>query len=86
MRTKKHPMALRRGDRANFKTLLAAAHVNDLALLSATRKSDGAKVALICAMGSKDGMYYPAPLAVMIEGNPFELFDDPCKDNPDAPL
>lgn len=78
-RQPKHPMALRPGDRANYDTLLRAAENGDLALISTTRKSDGAKVALVCAMGydSETKQFLPSPLAVMIEGNPFELFDDP---------
>lgn len=66
------------GDIANFETLRAAAVNDDLALVLATRKSDGVAVALVCAMGrDADGNYCPAPLAVMVEGNPYELFDDP---------
>ena len=72
---------IRDGDRANFKTLLKAAKNKDLALVSSIRKSDGAQVALVCAMGYEDGVYFPAPLAVMIEGNPFELFEDPMPDS-----
>ncbi len=50
----------------------------DLALVSAIRKVDDADVALICAMGGDErGNIYPAPLAVMIEGNPFDTFEDP---------
>ena len=74
---KKRPMALREGEKANFKTLLQAAGHNDLCLLSATRKSDGKKVALVCAMNRDGEDYCPAPLAVLIEGNPYEDFDDP---------
>ena len=74
-------MQLRKGDKTNFQTLLKAAQSGDLALLSARRKSDVAKVALICAMGRREEegetFYYPAPLAVMVEGNPYELFEDP---------
>jgi hypothetical protein len=68
------PRKLREGDRANFETLLQAAKNGDLALVSAVRKSDGAKVALVCAMGRDGEAFYPTPFAVMVEGNPFELF------------
>ena len=76
----KHPMALRQGDKRNFETLLEAATNGDLALVSTIRKADGAKVALLCAMGRDGSDYYPAPLAVMIEGNPYELFENPMED------
>jgi hypothetical protein len=69
---------LRKGDRANYDTLLKAAQNGDLALVSSRRKSDGKDVALLCAMGrDADDMITPVPLAVMIEGNPFEDFEDP---------
>lgn len=73
-----HPMALGAADKANFQTLLDAASEQSLALVSAIRKSDGAEVALVCAMG-RDGGYAITPLAVMIEGNPYELFEDPTR-------
>jgi hypothetical protein len=74
---KKHSMALRESDKANYTTLLQAAGDNHLCLMSATRKSDGKKVALVCAMNRDGEDYCPAPLAVLIEGNPYEDFDGP---------
>jgi hypothetical protein len=71
------PRKLRPGDRANFDTLRRAAGAGDLALLSAIRKADGAHVALVCAMGRDGELVCPVPVAVMIEGNPFDLFEDP---------
>jgi hypothetical protein len=72
---------LREGDRDNFETLKRAAEAGDLALTSSIRRSDGADVALVCAMNrlEEDGevVFQPVPLAVMIEGNPYELFEDP---------
>lgn len=68
---------LREGDLANFETIKKAAENEDLALVSAVRKSDGAQVALVTAMGFTDGEYIMYPLAVMIEGNPYELFEAP---------
>ncbi len=73
----KDPMALRPGDIANFETLKEAFDNGDLALVSSRRKADGAKVALVCAVSQDDGEYTMAPLAVMIEGDPYELFEDP---------
>jgi hypothetical protein len=72
------PPKLRRGDKSNFKTLLRAADNSDLALVSAIRKVDQKPVALICAMSiNDDETITPVPLAVMVEGNPFDLFEDP---------
>lgn len=45
------PGPLSAADRANFTTLVEAAGNGDLALLSAIRKSDGKRVALVSAMG-----------------------------------
>jgi hypothetical protein len=71
---------LRESDKSNFSTLLKAAANNALALVSTVRKSDGAQVALVCAMTKlDDGCIVPSPLAVMVEGNPYELFEDPTQ-------
>jgi hypothetical protein len=72
------PPRLRKSDRDNFETIRRAYAREDLALVSAIRKSDGANVALVCAMQTNDDdTITPVPLAVMIEGDPFSLFDDP---------
>jgi len=72
------PRALRPGDKANFKQLMRACDHRHLALVSAIRKADQAQVALVCAMQeNEDKTISPIPFAVMIEGNPFELFEDP---------
>jgi hypothetical protein len=72
------PPKLRQGDQANFTSLLKAATYRDLALVSAIRKTDQKPVALVCAMSRNDnGTITPVPFAVMVEGNPFELFEDP---------
>jgi hypothetical protein len=72
------PPKLRNGDRANFQTLLRAADDGALALVSAIRKAVKQPVALACAMQQNDdGTITPVPFAVMVEGNPFELFEDP---------
>lgn len=65
------------GYKANYATMLKANENGDLALVSAIRKSDGAPVALVCAMSHDKTHFRPAPLAVMVEGNPYELFEDP---------
>lgn len=70
---------LRKGDKANFSTLEKASSQDDLALVSAVRKSDNAQVALVCAMSRDEEDIRPVPLAVMVEGNPFEDFYDPTQ-------
>jgi hypothetical protein len=72
------PPKLRKGDRANFDTLLRAAGDGALALVSAVRKADQKPVALVCAMQhNPDDTITPVPFAVMIEANPFDLYVDP---------
>ncbi len=72
------PPKLCKGDRDNFETLLRAAGDGALALVSAIRKADHNSVALVCAMQQNDDdTITPVPFAVMVEGNPFELFQDP---------
>jgi hypothetical protein len=69
---------LRKGDKANFQTILEAAENGDLALVSAVRKADDADVALVCAMGHDETHSYPIPIAVMVEGSPFKTYHDPA--------
>ena len=72
------PPRLRKGDHTNFQTLLRAADDGALALVSAVRKAEQQPVALVCAMQqNEDKTFTPVPFAVMVEGNPFELFEDP---------
>jgi hypothetical protein len=71
------PPRLLEGYIANFDTLKAAGRNNDLALVSAIRKADNKPVALVCAMNVTKDEFRPLPIAVMVEGNPYELFHDP---------
>ena len=72
-----HPN-LHEGHKHIFDTLCRACGKQDLALVSAIRKSDGAPVALVCAVNHfDDGRYALVPLAVMVEGNPYEDYLPP---------
>ena len=75
-------MAIPEGYRTNFNTLLQAAETRDLALMECRRRSDGATVFLVCAVGEEEtGEFVFSPFAQMIDGNPYELYDPP---NPDG--
>lgn len=77
----KQPPKLLDGYKRNFETLLAATNNGDLALVSAIRRADEQPVALVAAIQhEEDGSCSIVPLAVMIEGNPYELFDPPHTD------
>jgi len=72
------PGPLLEGHKKNFATMMEAADNGDLALVSAIRKRDRANVALVCAISAAGGeMLTPVPFAVMVEGDPYELFEDP---------
>ena len=63
---------------ANFETMKRAHNEGALALVSATRASNGEAVALVCAMEIlSNGDRRPIPFAEMVMGNPFELYNDP---------
>lgn len=70
------------GAEANYATLRRASANGDLAAVSAIRKADGARVTLLCAMEADGEGWKGKPLAVMIEGDPFELFEDPFPGGP----
>lgn len=63
--------------RKNFETLNRAWHDGNVALVQCRRRSDGATVSMICAVGYVDGEYVITPFAEMVNGNPFELYDPP---------
>lgn len=74
----KPPPKLTEGHRANFETLQRAAENGDLALASSRRIVDGVAVALVCAVQRyDDGSVSLTPLAEMVNGNPYELYEDP---------
>lgn len=68
---------LQRPDRANFDTLSRAFDAGDVALVEVKRLSDGRPVAAICAIGRQDGLFTLTPFAILVEGNPFELYAPP---------
>jgi hypothetical protein len=67
-------------DRTNFSTLARAFEHGHAALVEVQRISDGATVPAICAIGFTGGIYEITPFALLIEGNPFELFNPPDPD------
>lgn len=72
---------LRDGDKKNFETLTAAFKADSVCLVDVQRVSDGKSVAAICAVTVDDEeMYNITPFAVLVEGNPFELFNAPDPD------
>ncbi len=64
-------------DQSNFSTLARAFEHGHAALVEVQRVSDGAVVPAVCTIGFADGLYEITPFALLIEGNPFELFNPP---------
>lgn len=71
------PQKLRDVDKENFETLKKAFSNYDVALVSAIRKSTGESVALCCAVSMQNPEVILTPLAVMVEGDPYEEFQPP---------
>jgi len=75
-------MALREGDKHNFQTLLRAAGNRDIILIESRRKSDGRYVALLAATYQEPGpggQFVIVPLGEMVDGDPYELYEDPMQ-------
>src|SRR5215831_11667406 len=79
------PHALDADDTANFDTLVRATEADRICLIAAIRKADGQQVSLVCAINEDEdtGARALVPLAVMLDGNPDELFYDPTQIPPD---
>jgi Family of unknown function (DUF6117) len=66
----------------NFTNLCAAFDRGDAILVEGQRVSDGEMVAMICVVHTDgENMTHFTPFAVMINGNPYELYRSP---NPDG--
>lgn len=64
----------------NFKTLTRAFECGDAALLDVRRKSDGKSVVAIVAIQRDGDEYQMIPFAIMIEGDPYEMYEPPSVD------
>jgi len=65
-------------DKTNFDEVKRAMVWGDVCLVDLVRRDNGRHVAVICAYWEDDqDRYWFTPLAQMIEGNAFELFEKP---------
>ena len=70
-------MAIGKGDKQNFETLLNAAKHDDLALLECQDITTGEKRSVLCAVNrSQDGFEF-IPLAKLFAANPYEELRPP---------
>lgn len=65
-------MAITKGHKANFKTLLTAAANNDLALMECTDKVTGLPVIALCMASRQLEEYVLTPVAKFFDGNPYD--------------
>jgi hypothetical protein len=76
-------MTIPTGDTRNYDTLMKAIKGNPgrICLMQVRRRADQKEVSAIAILNrDDDGLISFTPFAIMVEGNPFELFDPP---NPD---
>jgi hypothetical protein len=74
------PGPLADGYKANFATLLKAVKAGAVCLMSARRQVDGGAAALVCAVNrpeGPDGPFDLVPLAALIDGDPYAIYEDP---------
>lgn len=64
----------------NFESLTDAGGNGNLMLLEARERATGKLVPLVCAVNFDGSEYEFVPYAVMIDGNPYELYDPPHPD------
>jgi hypothetical protein len=74
--------ALTAGHKANFETLIAAVTNGDALLLDCQLRQSGRPAAVVCAVNvapdeNADRQYEFVPLAMLFDGNPYELLAPP---------
>ena len=71
-------MAIAKGHKANFKTLIKAIQAGDVALMECQLAATGETTAVICAANRlpNDGVEF-APFAMMFNDNPYKVVNPP---------
>lgn len=72
-------MALRKGDTANFQTLLRAAKDGNLALIESKDAKTGEYRAVLAAVAWDGKEYHVTPFGHLATGNPYEDYTDPTQ-------
>lgn len=72
-------MALKDGDKENFRTLLRAARANHLALIETTSKLTGEYRAVIAAIVWNGTDYEITPFGHLCPGDPLQTYTDPSQ-------
>lgn len=63
------------GHKKNFETLKRAIRFGDACIMQCTLKATGEKVAALCAVNREDGGFSTAPLAIFLNGNPYDMLE-----------
>lgn len=71
-------MAIPKPYTGNFDTLSRAFNLGHAALMEVRERTTGATRYAVCAVGREGGQYTFTPFALMVDGNPFELFEPPA--------
>jgi hypothetical protein len=70
-------MAIQKGDKKNFETILNAAKNGDLALLECQDAGSGEARSVICAVNRNGEGFEFVPLARLFAGNPYDEVTPP---------
>jgi hypothetical protein len=70
-------MAIQKGDKKNFETILKAAKKGDLALLECQDADSGEARSVICAVNRNGEGFEFVPLAKLFAGNPYDEVTPP---------
>ena len=74
-------MAIPKGHKRNFNTLVKAFRAGDVALMECQLSATGETVAVICAANRlPNGEIEFAPFAMLFNGNPYEMVNPPKVD------
>lgn len=74
-------MAIAPGYKANLATLQRAFEDKQVCLLEVTEEATGKKKVALCAVNQDNDYYEFVPMAIMVDGNPYELYLPPEMDN-----
>jgi len=76
--TRRTFMALAKGHKQNFNTLVNAFHAGDVALMECQLSATGEKVAVICAANHlPKGDIHFVPFAMLFNGDPYRMINPP---------
>lgn len=76
---------IRPTQKKNYETLLSAAKSGRLLLMECTDAATGEPRDVICAVNAIGGEYEMVPLAVMVWGDPYEMYVPPISSEVTAP-